>query len=515
MKGLASVLAPLLCLLIFSATAAAAPSASPVDRHTLQPGQLATWTAFNTTGTEFFTNQDAIISWDDVQGGRYAATNETFMLLGFRLVQGAPHRMFNGHSTPADSPYGWTPPDCDGGTPTGVSPFAIDYQGDSRGLQYTDEPEACNGHNYHFTILSQAEMEARRGQWVWLWVDIVWGRRTDAKPGAAKIWIAGEDTPRVSVSGINTHYPGQGMVTFWSGEYWSKGAPATEITDVAAPHFGRTPQEAYLDTVKSAVRWEDGSSVPLANPGLPDPAVPFPLQWSSSTSPQCSNGINDDPSEDTLVDYPADPGCTSASDNSELGNPSVPLSAPSYSSNIRDGDVVQQGTTWNVSVTPTVERVELWADDRRLADCAASACSTTIDAARFSLGAHQLGVVYTLNGQRVSFGTGGVMADITIIAAGPQPDTQPPTAPTNLRATTSGQRQIDLSWTASTDNVGVTGYRIERCSGDGCTNFDEIANQVGTSFTDGSLQPSLSYAYRVVAYDAAGNESAYSSVVRS
>src|SRR5467141_311440 len=44
----------------------------------------------------------------------------------------------------------------------------------------------------------------------------------------------------------------------------------------------------------------------------------------------------------------------------------------------------------------------------------------------------------------------------------PPPDTTPPTAPTNLTATAASATQINLSWTASTDNVGVTGYRVER-----------------------------------------------------
>ena len=44
-------------------------------------------------------------------------------------------------------------------------------------------------------------------------------------------------------------------------------------------------------------------------------------------------------------------------------------------------------------------------------------------------------------------------------------DTQPPTAPSNLTATAVSQSQINLSWTASTDTVGVTGYKVERCQG--------------------------------------------------
>src|SRR5206468_7897603 len=52
-------------------------------------------------------------------------------------------------------------------------------------------------------------------------------------------------------------------------------------------------------------------------------------------------------------------------------------------------------------------------------------------------------------------------------AGGGQGDTQPPTAPTNLAANANGASRIDLTWMASTDNVGVNGYRIERCQGTG------------------------------------------------
>jgi len=89
-------------------------------------------------------------------------------------------------------------------------------------------------------------------------------------------------------------------------------------------------------------------------------------------------------------------------------------------------------------------------------------------------------------------------------------DTTPPTAPTNLAATAASATQINLSWTASTDNVGVTGYKVERCSVAGCANFVQIATPTGITFIDTGLTASTSYSYRVRANDAAGNNSAYS-----
>jgi len=97
-------------------------------------------------------------------------------------------------------------------------------------------------------------------------------------------------------------------------------------------------------------------------------------------------------------------------------------------------------------------------------------------------------------------------------AATTAPDTTPPSAPPSLSATAASATQINLSWTAATDNVAVTGYRVERCQGDGCTTFAQIFTLSGTTFNNTGLTASTSYSYRVRAVDAAGNLGGYSSV---
>lgn len=85
-------------------------------------------------------------------------------------------------------------------------------------------------------------------------------------------------------------------------------------------------------------------------------------------------------------------------------------------------------------------------------------------------------------------------------------DTVPPTAPGTPVAGTVTDRSVPLSWTAATDNLAVTGYRIFR-----------NGNQVGTSatnaFTDTGLTPSTGYNYAVTALDAAGNQSSASAAL--
>ena len=92
----------------------------------------------------------------------------------------------------------------------------------------------------------------------------------------------------------------------------------------------------------------------------------------------------------------------------------------------------------------------------------------------------------------------------------PTPDTTPPSAPSNLAATASGSSTINLTWNASTDNVGVSGYLVERCQGAGCTSFAQIATSSTTAFGDTGLGTFATYTYRVRSTDAAGNVSGYS-----
>jgi hypothetical protein len=91
-------------------------------------------------------------------------------------------------------------------------------------------------------------------------------------------------------------------------------------------------------------------------------------------------------------------------------------------------------------------------------------------------------------------------------------DTTPPSAPTNLTATATSSTQINLTWTASADNVGVTQYQIQRCQGPGCTTFAQVGTSTTPSFPDTGLLAATSYSYQVRALDAANNPSAFSSV---
>lgn len=134
-----------------------------------------------------------------------------------------------------------------------------------------------------------------------------------------------------------------------------------------------------------------------------------------------------------------------------------------------------------------------------------------------------VGVTWTGGNRRISFSDTGLSPSTSytytvraVDAAGnesnpsassvattrPPIDTSAPSMPTDLTVSTPAWNDVRLSWTASTDDVGVTSYTVFR---DG-VKLTVVAGST-VAFTDHSTQPSVTYAYGVVASDAAGNTS--------
>jgi fibronectin type 3 domain-containing protein len=89
------------------------------------------------------------------------------------------------------------------------------------------------------------------------------------------------------------------------------------------------------------------------------------------------------------------------------------------------------------------------------------------------------------------------------------PDKTPPTAPSNVAGAAS-YNQITLSWTGSTDNVGVAGYSVYRCQpaaeGGSCTGVF-VTNATTTTYVDLGLAEGTPYNYEIQAFDLANNNS--------
>jgi YD repeat-containing protein len=193
----------------------------------------------------------------------------------------------------------------------------------------------------------------------------------------------------------------------------------------------------------------------------------------------------------------------SATTNADTTPPTAPAGLGAAAASGSQINLSWTASTDNVGVVGyTIER------------CVGSGCTsfaqvTTTSGTSYSDTGLAQGHTYTYRVR--AYDAAGNNSDYSNTAAVTLADTTPPSTPAGLSATVSGGSTVNLSWSASTDNVAVAGYTIERCQGSGCTSFTQIATTGGTSYSDTSVSSGFSYVYRVRAYDQAGNYSGYSS----
>ncbi|WP_369261742.1 cellulase family glycosylhydrolase [Streptomyces sp. R35] len=116
-------------------------------------------------------------------------------------------------------------------------------------------------------------------------------------------------------------------------------------------------------------------------------------------------------------------------------------------------------------------------------------------------------------GRRVFNGANGIAQtakEATVYSGGSSGDTQAPTTPGTPTASSVTATSATLTWTAATDDVGVTGYDIVRVSGSSET---KIATSTTNAVTVPGLTADTTYTFAAYAHDAAGNRSARSATV--
>src|SRR5206468_2475353 len=161
---------------------------------------------------------------------------------------------------------------------------------------------------------------------------------------------------------------------------------------------------------------------------------------------------------------------------------------------------VQVSSSVSIVGSLTVSQVQFYWDGNLIGSDSAAPYSVSWNTTSTNNGSHTLTAVAT-----DTLGVRWNSAPVTVtVSNGPPPDTTPPSVPTGLTASAVSSSQIKLSWAASSDNVGVSGYRVYR-------NGTQIATTSATSFPNTGLSPSTTYTYAVAAFDAAGNLSAQSS----
>ena len=178
--------------------------------------------------------------------------------------------------------------------------------------------------------------------------------------------------------------------------------------------------------------------------------------------------------------------------------PTTSMTAPAEGATVSGTTTVTASASDNVSVT----KVEFYLDNVLQSTDTTSPYSWSWNTTTATNGSHAL--TSKAYDAAANVGTSAAV-NVTVSNLG---DTTPPTAPANLGASPA-KRKINLSWTASTDNVGVTGYRIWQAT-TSAGPFNQIATTTSTSFTNTGLTSGTTYFYYVEATDAAANVSAAS-----
>ncbi len=173
--------------------------------------------------------------------------------------------------------------------------------------------------------------------------------------------------------------------------------------------------------------------------------------------------------------------------------PTTSITSPADGATVSGTITVAATASDDVGVT----KVEFYLDGTLQIADTTSPYSWSWDTTRSANGAHALtSKAYDSAGNS---GT-STAVNVTVSNLG---DTTPPTAPSNLTGSPA-KRKIMLTWSASSDNVGVTGYQIWRATSVSGP-FNQIVTTTNTSYTNTGLISGTTYFYYVTATDAAGN----------
>lgn len=179
--------------------------------------------------------------------------------------------------------------------------------------------------------------------------------------------------------------------------------------------------------------------------------------------------------------------------NPDTTPPTVSVATPSIGSTVSGSTSIQV----NATDASGISKVDIMVDGTILASPTTSPYTATWDTTKVADGTHYVSAkAYDTAGNTAPSSN----VTVTVQNSTSTTDTQAPTQPTNVTASAPTSAQVQLSWTASTDNVAVTGYKIYR----GGTLYKTVTT---TSYTDTAVTANTDYTYQISAIDAAGNES--------
>ncbi len=261
----------------------------------------------------------------------------------------------------------------------------------------------------------------------------------------------------------------------------------TAVTASATDNTGVTKVEFYLDSVLRST----------------STTSPYSWSWDTTATANGSHTLNSKAYDAANNSTSSAAVTVTVSNVADTTPPSTSITAPANGATVSGTTAVTASATDNVGVT----KVEFYLDSVLRSTSTASPYSWSWDTTATANGSH------TLNSKAYDAANNSTSSAAVTVTVSNVADTTPPTAPANLTASVpvSGntKRKLNLSWTASTDNVAVTGYQIWRATS-GTGPFSQISTTTTTSYGDSGLISGTTYFYYVKAYDGAGNVSAAS-----
>lgn len=180
--------------------------------------------------------------------------------------------------------------------------------------------------------------------------------------------------------------------------------------------------------------------------------------------------------------------------------PAVSLDSPSPGAVLKTSANISASANDDVGGSG-IAKVDFLLDNSVVATQVSAPYAQSLDVSNFSNGTH------TLTAKAYDKAGNSSQDSTSVTVQNAVADTQAPTAPTNLAVVANAYNKVTFTWTASSDNVGVTGYYINR----GGVTIAQVSS--GTTFVDTTVLPSTTHKYSVAAFDAAGNTSGYPATV--
>ena len=177
--------------------------------------------------------------------------------------------------------------------------------------------------------------------------------------------------------------------------------------------------------------------------------------------------------------------------SSTVGTATVPVGPPTALVAAQLTSPGQVRLSWSPPTTGSASSYDVYRGATLIAGSTTSTVAVDV-AASDSVTSTYTVIAHDTNGNSAS-------ATVTITA-----DWTAPTQPTSLSSVASSTTSAIVTWSASLDSLGVTGYTVRRTD---AANNTTVMNATGTTLTDTGLAPGATYSYTVTASDAAGNTS--------